>query len=239
VAHDLLALGINTNFAPDVDVSKVENYIGYDWRAFGDTPADVIKYAGPYLRAMQAGGAIGTLKHFPGLGAVPHATDPHGTFATVNSTKEQVENIDLVPFKHFIQSQETLDHPGLIMSTDVLVPSIDPRLIAELSPRFMTDILRGQLGYDGVAITDALTMLGVQVDGLHIGLPEAAVLALIAGNDMLLGPADADSMHAVSDAIKVALKNGSLSKSRLDEAATRVLALKMERHLLPAVPPLP
>ena len=237
VAHDLLSLGINTNFAPDVDVSKVENYIGYDWRAFGDTSSDVIKYAGPYLRAMQAGGAIGTLKHFPGLGDVPRTTDPHGTLATVSHTRAQVESIDLVPFEHFIQSQDPLEQPGMIMSTDVLVPSLDPKLVAEISPTIMTDVLRKQLGYDGVAITDALIMLGLQIDGRHLDLPEAGVRALAAGNDLLLGPSDPASMRSLVDAIKAALKDGTLPKSRLDEAATRVLTLKIQRHLMPAVPP--
>ncbi len=237
VAHDLLSLGINTNFAPDVDVSKVENYIGYDWRAFGDTPEDVIKYAGPYLRAMQAGGAIGTLKHFPGLGDVPRTTDPHGTLATVSHTKEQVNSIDLTPFAHFIQSQDPLEQPGMIMSTDVLVPSLDPRLVAEISPTIMTNVLRKQLGYDRVAVTDALIMLGLQIDGRHLDLPEAGVRALNAGNDLLLGPSDPESMRSLVDAVKAALKDGTIAKSRLDEAATRVLTLKMQRYLMPAVPP--
>ncbi|GAC1368800.1 MAG: beta-N-acetylhexosaminidase [Ktedonobacteraceae bacterium] len=237
VAHDLLSLGINTNFAPDVDVSKVENYIGYDWRAFGDTPADVIKYAGSYLRAMQAGGAIGTLKHFPGLGDVPRTTDPHGTLAVVNHTVEQINSIDLAPFAHFIQSQDPMEQPGMIMSTDVLVPALDPKLVAEISPTIMTNVLRKQLGYDGVAITDALIMLGLQIDGRHLDLPEAGVRALNAGNDLLLGPSDPTTMRSLVDAIKAALNDGTLPKSRLDEAATRVLALKMQRHLMLAVPP--
>jgi beta-N-acetylhexosaminidase len=237
VAHDLLSLGINTNFAPDVDVSKVENYIGYDWRAFGDTPQDVIKYAGPYLRAMQAGGAIGTLKHFPGLGDVPRTTDPHGTLATVSHSREQINTLDLAPFAHFIHSQDPMEQPGMIMSTDVLVPSLDPKLVAEISPTIMTDVLRKQLGYDGVAVTDALIMLGLQIDGRHLDLPEAGVRALNAGNDLLLGPSDPESMRSLIDAIKAGLINGTIAKSRLDEAATRVLTLKMQRHLMSAVPP--
>jgi beta-N-acetylhexosaminidase len=237
VAHDLLSLGLNTNFAPDVDVSTDDNYIGYDQRSFGSTPQDVIKYVGPYTKAMQSDGVIATMKHFPGLGSAPRSTDPHAVFVTIPHTKQQVYNIDLVPFNHFIHASDPAEQPGIIMSTDELVPALDPTYIAELSPTIMTTVLRQQLGYDGVAITDALTMLGVQLNGQHLSLPQAAVQSLKAGNDMLLGPGDPDSMQSVIAAIKTALQNGTLSKARLDEAATRIITLKMERHLVPAIPP--
>ncbi|GER87563.1 hypothetical protein KDW_17250 [Dictyobacter vulcani] len=237
VAHDLLSLGINTNFAPDVDVSTDDGYIGYDQRSFGPTADDVITYAGAYTRAMQSGGVIASMKHFPGLGSAPKSTDPHAVFVTVKQTKEQLYHTDLAPFQHFVHSNDKMEQPGIIMSTDELVPSIDPTYIAELSPTFMTKILRQEMGYDGVAITDALTMLGVQVNGKHIGLPQAGVMALKAGNDLLLGSGSPESLQAMVNGIKAALKDGTLSKSRLDEAATRVLALKMERNLLPAVAP--
>ncbi|GCE04582.1 hypothetical protein KDAU_19110 [Dictyobacter aurantiacus] len=237
VAHDLLSLGINTNFAPDVDVSTDDGYIGWDARSFGSTPDDVIKYVSPYTKAMQTGGVIATMKHFPGLGGAPKTTDPHAVFVTVNHTKDQVYKIDLAPFQYFIHADDKMEQPGIIMSTDVLVPSIDPTYIAELSPTFMTQILRKEMGYQGVAVTDALTMLGVQVNGQHLDLGTAGVMALKAGNDLLLGAGDPASMRSMVDAIKTALNNGTLSKSRLDEAATRVIALKMQRHLLPDTPP--
>jgi len=118
------------------------------------------------------------------------------------------------------------------MPTDVLMPAIDPTYPAELSHIFMTDILRKQFGYDGVVLTDALYMKGVKWN-----MNEAAVLALNAGNDMLLGPTGADQMLSMINALKAALENGTLSKARIDEAATRIIALKMEYHLMPAVPP--
>ncbi|TMC37544.1 MAG: hypothetical protein E6J31_12870 [Chloroflexi bacterium] len=98
----------------------------------------------------------------------------------------------------------------------------------------MTDILRKQFGYDGVALTDALYMKGITDKW---DMPTAAVMALNAGNDMLLGPTGADQMIAMLNAIKAALQNGTLSKARVDEAATRIIALKMEDHLMPAIPP--
>ncbi|BCL82442.1 glycoside hydrolase family 3 [Ktedonobacteria bacterium brp13] len=237
VAHDLLSLGFNTNFAPDVDVSSVNDYIGYDARSFGSTAQNVIKYVGPYTKAMQSNGVIATMKHFPGLGSAPRATDPHAVFVTIPHTRQQVYTIDLAPFNYFIHASAKDEQPGIIMATDELVPSIDPTYIAELSYTFITKILRQQMGYDGVVITDDLTMGGVQVNGQHLTLAQAAVLALQAGNDMLLGPSDVPSMQTMINAIKVALNNGTLSKTRLDEAARRILTLKIEHHLIPAIPP--
>jgi beta-N-acetylhexosaminidase len=230
-AHDLLALGINTNLAPDVDVNLVN---GYDMvtRTFGNTAQQVIEFAGPYLQALQSSGVIGTIKHFPGLGdAVP---DAHKTLPVVNQTKAQIYSIDLAPFKAFIQSHNALENPGIIMPTDVLMPAIDPTYPAELSHTFMTDILRNQFGYDGVTLTDALYMQGITDQW---SMPQAAVMALAAGNDMILGPTGTGQTIEVIDAIKQALQDGQLSKARLDQAVTRIIALKMEYHLMPAVPP--
>jgi beta-N-acetylhexosaminidase len=143
-------------------------------------------------------------------------------------------NENLAPFKAFIQSPDKLLNPGMIMPTDVLMPSIDPVYPAELSHIFMTDILRKQFGYDGVVLTDALYMQGITQKW---NMDQAAVMALNAGNDMILGPSGADQMLAMINAFKAALQNGTLSKARVDEAATRIIALKMQYHLMPAVPP--
>lgn len=230
-AHDLLSLGINENLAPDVDVNLVN---GYDMvtRTFGNDPQTVIKFAGPYMQALQGDGVIACIKHYPGLGdAVP---DAHSTLPVVNRTRDQIYSVELAPFKAFIQSPERLLKPGMIMPTDVLMPAIDPVYPAELSHIFMTDILRKQFGYDGVVLTDALYMQGITQKW---GMYQAGVMALNAGNDMLLGPTGADQVLAMINTLKAALQNGTLSKARVDEAASRIIALKMEYHLMPAVPP--
>ena len=227
-AHDLLALGINENLAPDVDVNLVN---GYDMvtRTFGNDPQSVITYAGAYMKALQANGVVACIKHFPGLGdATP---DAHTTLPVVNRTRDQIYSVELAPFKAFIQSPDKLLNPGMIMPTDVLMPAIDPVYPAELSHIFMTDILRKQFGYDGVVLTDALYMQGITQKW---SMYQAAVMALNAGNDMILGPTGADQMLATINALKAALQNGTLSKARVDEAATRIIALKMQDHLMPA-----
>src|SRR6266487_1728500 len=233
-AHDLLSLGINENLAPDVDVNLVN---GYDMvtRTFGHTPQSVITYAGAYMKALQGNGVVACIKHYPGLGdATP---DAHTTLPLVKRTKDQIYSVELAPFKAFIQSPDRLLNPGMIMPTDVLLRAIDLVYPAELSHIFMTDILRKEFGYDGVVLTDALYMKGVTINGSQVSMPQAAVMALNAGNDMLLGPTGADQMLAMINALKAALQNGALSKARVDEAAARIIALKMEYHLMPAVPP--
>jgi len=232
-AHDLASLGINEDLAPDVDVNLVN---GYDMvtRTFGNDPTSVIKFAGAYMQAMQSDGVVACIKHFPGLGDA--VSDAHTGLPVVNRTKQQLYDVELAPFKAFIQTQNKLDNPGMIMPTDVLMPAIDPVYPAELSHTFMTDILRNEFGYDGVVLTDALYMTGISQKW---SMPEAAVLALQAGNDMLLGPTGAGQMIEMLNAIKQALKDGRLTKQRIDEAATRIIALKMQYHLMPAIPPQP
>lgn len=226
VAHDLKAIGINENLAPDIDVALMPNAPDQVTRTYGFTTDSVIQYAGPYMRAMQSDGVIACIKHYPGLGDA--SSDAHFGLPVVNRTRDQLYSVELAPFKHFIQSQNKLDNPGMIMPTDVLMPAIDPKFPAELSHTFMTDILRHEFGYDGVVLTDALYMQGISNTW---SMPEAAVLALNAGNDMLLGPTGSDRMIAMLNGLKAALKNGTLSKARVDEAGTRIITLKMQYHL--------
>ncbi len=237
VAQDMLALGINTNLAPDVDVSPQGSYIDWDNRAFGDNVNDVIKYAGPYLKAMQSNGAIGVIKHFPGIGGVSRLTDPHAVLPTIDHTKEQIYDTDMAPFKYFTQLKDTNARAGVVMPTNVMLPAIDPVYPAELSHTFITDILRKEFNFDGVILTDALEMDGVRLNDQPLAMPRASVLALQAGDDMLLGARSTEEAKAVIEAIKGALQDGTLTKQQIDASAARILALKMEHKLMIASPP--
>ncbi len=232
MAHDLLALGINVDLAPDVDVMLVP---GYDTvtRTFGTTAQDVIKYAGPFMAAMQQDGLIACIKHYPG-GLGNTTEDAHKTLPSDNRSVSQIYSTELAPYKYFANASNPYMRPGMIMSTDVLMPAIDPKWPGELSYRFMTQILRQEFGYDGVVITDALYMEGI---AQQWDMPQAAVLALNAGNDMLLGPTGSAQTLAMINGLKAALQDGRLSILRVNEAVTRILALKMQYHLMPAVPP--
>lgn len=231
ITHNLQSLGINADLAPDVDVQLVNGPDQY-LRTWGYTPQSVITYGGAYLRAVQGAGEIACLKHFPGLGAAQ--TDAHTALPVIKRTRDQIYSTELVPFKHFIQSTNPLENPGMIMDTDLLMPAIDPVMPAELSPTIVTGILRNQLGYDGVVITDALWMTGI---AKKYNLEQAGVLALQAGNDMLLGAIGPYQMQAMIDAIKAALQNGTLSMARINQSVTRIIALKMQYHLIPVTLP--
>jgi beta-N-acetylhexosaminidase len=230
ITHDLQSLGINTDLAPDIDVPVVQGPDQY-LRTWGYTPQEVINWGGTYLRAIQGDGEIACLKHFPGLGAA--TTDAHQNLPVVNRTRDQLYSTELAPYKYFVQSQNKLNNPGMIMTTDVMMPALDPTMPAELSHTIVTDILRHQLGYDGVVLTDALYMLGIADKW---SLPQAVVLSIEAGNDMILGVRDSSVLAASEAALKQAIANGSLSMEQIDESVARIIALKIQYNLWPSTP---
>jgi beta-N-acetylhexosaminidase len=227
VAHDLQELGINTDLAPDVDVQQVDGPDQY-LRTWGYTPQSVITYGGAYLRAVQGNGEIAALKHFPGLGAA--TTDAHTGLPIIKSSKAHIYSTDLAPYQYFISSSNPLNQPAMIMTTDLLMPALDQNLPAELSPTIITGILRNQFHYNGVVITDALWMDGI---ANKWGLVQASIMALNAGDDMLLGAIGADQMEMVINGLKGALQDGQISMARVNQAATRIIALKFQYHLIP------
>ena len=232
IAHDLQALGINTDLAPDVDVPVVMGPDQY-LRTWGYTPQSVIQWGGTYLRAIQGDGEIACLKHFPGLGAA--TTDAHAELPVVKRSLDQLYSTELEPYKYFAHTQNKLENPGMIMTTDVLMPAVDPNMPAELSHPFVTDILRHQLGYNGVVLTDALYMLGI---ANKWNLTQAVVLAIEAGNDMILGVRDSSELSSSVAALKQAIAAGGLSMASINESVTRIIALKIQYHLWPSTPEL-
>src|SRR5207244_8290398 len=120
--------------------------------------------------------------------------------------REEINAVELAPYKAFIQAENPFLHPGMIMTTDLLMPAIDPVMPAELSSPIITQVLRQQLGYDGVVVTDSLFMAGIYP---RWSFPQAGVLAIKAGDDMILGAASPYEMRANFAALKQALKNGT------------------------------
>lgn len=215
-------LGINTDLAPVVDVHTVDPPV-LESRMFGSTPQTVATYAGAYLAGLQQNGVAGCLKHFPGLGAI--TSDPHAGLPTVNRSMAQLDAIDLAPYKLMIGK----DQPAMIMSTDVLMPAIDPSLPAELSPKAINGVLRGQLGYNGVVITDGLYMQGISD---HWSLGQAAVLSILAGDDIVEGPYTPSLVASVIFALKQAIQQGKLTLSRIDQSVERILLLKIRYGMI-------
>jgi beta-N-acetylhexosaminidase len=226
VAHDLLSFGFNADLAPDVDVAVV---MGPDqWgRTFGSTPEPVTTLAGAWLQGLQQGGVVGCLKHFPGLGAA--TTDAHQGLPIITRSRAQLEATELAPYRALIAAGDV----SMVMSTDELVPALDPTMPAELSRPIITGILRDELHYDGVAITDALYMAGVSD---RWSFAQAAVLAIEAGNDMIMAPWQPAMVQGILAGLKQALAHGDLTMTEINTAVRRILALKIRYHVLPSLP---
>jgi beta-N-acetylhexosaminidase len=227
VARDLRGMSFNTDLAPDVDVQLVAgpDQIG---RTFGTTPEPVVTYAGAFLDGLQGNGVPGCLKHFPGLGAA--TTDAHADLPTITRTRDQLEATELAPYRALIASGRA----QMIMSTDVLMPALDPTLPAELSRPIITGILRDELHFDGVAITDALYMKGNQ-DKYYFVL--AATMAIEAGNDMIIAPYTPGMVGGTIASLKAEIASGRLSMRQVDDSVRRILALKLRYHLVSGVRP--
>jgi beta-N-acetylhexosaminidase len=215
-------LGINADLAPVVDVHTVDPPV-LESRMFGSNPLIVASYAGAYLNGLQQNNVIGCLKHFPGLGAI--TSDPHAGLPTVNRSMADLEKIDLAPYGLMIQKY----HPAMIMSTDVLMPAIDPTLPAELSQKTINELLRNQLGYTGVVITDGLYMQGISE---RWTLSQAAVLSIIAGNDLVEGPYSASQVADVVSALKQAIQQGKLTVGRINQSVQRILLMKVQYGII-------
>jgi beta-N-acetylhexosaminidase len=222
-ARDLARLGIALNLAPVVDVEQVDNR-QLAKRTFGRNPDDVARLAGAYLEALQRDGQVaGTLKHFPGLGGV--AADPHDEIPRVTTDRARLDALDWQPYRELIARGDV----AAVMVTHVFVDAIDPRHPASLSPALIDGVLRGELGFDGVVIADALTMKGVASDA---PLGDVALASLLAGTDLLMGPASSGDVEAILDRLERAVSDGDLAPGRVDAAARRVLALKARLGLL-------
>jgi beta-N-acetylhexosaminidase len=221
-AHEMQVLGINTDLAPVVDVRTIPNAIEYT-RIFGDDPATVTNYAGAFLSGLQDNGEIACLKHWPGIGSI--SLDPHKALPTITRSLPELESTDFATFKALL-----VDNPGMIMVTHVLVPALDPVMPATLSPILVNGVLRGELGYQGVVMTDSLYMEAISQ---RYTLPQAAVLSVTAGDDLLEGAFDSYSMMGMLAALHNAINNGSISTDRIDQSVTRILELKVRFGLIP------
>jgi beta-N-acetylhexosaminidase len=225
VAKDMLSFGLNADLAPDVDVKLVDGPDQFD-RTFGTTPAPVSQFAGAWLDGLQSGGVVGTLKHFPGLGDA--TTDAHEDLPVISRSRAAIEATELAPYRQLIASGQA----QMIMSTDVLMPALDPHYAAEISKPIITGILRDELHFDGVAITDALYMKGIAD---HYLFAQAAVLAIEAGNDMIMAPYIPEQMIETVNGLKRAIASGELPMAQVDASVRRILALKIRYHLIPAL----
>ena len=223
-AKDLASYGFNLNLAPVVDVTNVYN-AQMDGRTFGNTPQQVTKMAGAYLQGLQKSGkVIGTLKHFPGLGDV--STDPHLSIPQLTRSKSDLENIDWAPYRALIRSGNV----HAIMVTHEIVQALDATEPSSLSSKVIQDILRNDLGFQGVVMTDSLTMDALTA---YATMSQAAVLSIEAGADLLMGASSPDDVASMFQSIKQAMNSGAITTQRINESVHRILMMKYAMGLLP------
>jgi beta-N-acetylhexosaminidase len=222
-ANDLSYYGFNLNLAPVVDVSNVYNAQLY-LRTYGNNSTIVTKMAGAYLQGLQKSGKVmGTLKHFPGLGDV--SADPHISVPSLNRSKSTLSTIDWVPYRTLIAQGDV----QAVMVTHEIVTKIDSSKPSSLSYKIVTDILRNQLGFHGVILTDSLTMEGIIA---YYTEGQAAALAVEAGSDLLMGASTPNGVAAMIIGIKQAISAGNISQQRIDDSVRRILMLKYQLGLL-------
>src|SRR5689334_11549828 len=245
-AREARALGVQQIFAPVVDVNNNAANPVINVRSYGEDPTDVARFAAAFTEGAQDAGAIATAKHFPGHGDT--AVDSHRGLPEINVSRERLNTVELVPFKAAVDAGV-----GAVMVGHIALPQIDPTVVkplpenlkskpidtdqngeiieekasipATMSP-VIGNILRNDLKFQGMIVTDALSMSGLTI---YFTQEEAAVRALEAGADMLLKPADVD---AAFRGVLGAVKSGRVSEARVEESARKILAAKYDLGLV-------
>lgn len=214
----LAACGVNLNWAPSADVNSNPDNPVIGVRSFGADPLLVARHTAAYVEGLQSAGVAACTKHFPGHGDT--AVDSHHDVPRIGVDPEVLRARDLAPFRAAIAAGTRA-----VMSAHILVPSLDAEYPATLSHRILTGILREELGYDGLIVTDGMEMRAISAT---YGIERGSVLAIAAGADAICvggGLADDDTVLRLRDALVGAVRTGELSEERLADAAARVRAL--------------
>jgi beta-N-acetylhexosaminidase len=245
-AHEARALGVQQIYAPVADVNNNAANPVINVRSYGEDPAAVGRFVAAFIQGAQGNGVIATAKHFPGHGDT--ATDSHRGLPQIDVNRERLNTVELVPFQAAVKSGV-----GSVMTGHIGMPQIDPTAVTPL-PRdvklkpidtdedgevvvekgtlpttlspVMNGILRRDLGFEGLIVTDAMSMSGLT---LYFTQEEASVRALEAGADLLLKPADAD---AVLRGVREAVMKGRLKEERINQSVRKVLAAKYDLGLV-------
>lgn len=219
-AEELLQLGINMNFAPCLDVNNNARNPVIGVRSFGEDPERVAEHGVAVIKAFQVKGLSAAAKHFPGHGDTN--VDSHMGLATVEHDLDRLQQVELKPFIEAIRAGV-----DVIMTAHVIFPAIEPeRIPATLSRSVLTGLLREDLAYDGIIVTDCLEMHAI---AKFFGIGEGAVKAIEAGADVVLVSHTLNDQIEAIEAVKHAVRTGRISEKTIDAAVTRILALKNKR----------
>ena len=209
--------GFDIDYAPVADVNTNPDNIVIGPRAFSDDPKTAAKFVVSYLNGLESAGVIGTLKHFPGHGDV--STDTHYGYASTDKTWDEMLKCEMIPFKAGIKAGAQM-----IMTAHIAAPNVSgDDLPATLSSVILQDKLRGELGFDGVIVTDAMDMGAITK---QFSNTEAAIKSIQAGVDVVLCSRE---FTQVFDAVVKAVEKGKIKESRIDESVKRILKLKKKK----------
>ncbi len=221
LGEELKLFGFNMDFAPVLDINSNPNNPVIGDRSFGTNEKIVSKLGVETMKGIQSKGVVSVIKHFPGHGDT--SIDSHIGLPSINNDFERLKSFEFIPFVDAIKSGA-----DAVMIAHILLPKIDPDYPSSLSKTIITDILREDIGFDGVVITDDMTM-GAIAKNYEIG--DAAVKAVNAGSDIILVAHGFDNGVAVINSIKEAVENGIISEERLDESVYRILSLKQKYNI--------
>jgi beta-N-acetylhexosaminidase len=214
VAREARALGVNHILAPVADVNVDPDNPVINARSFGEDPAEVARFAAAFVRGVQSEHVLATAKHFPGHGDTH--VDSHLSMPTIAASRERLEQVELVPFRAAIAAGVKS-----VMIGHLAVPALDPASQpATISRPIIEGVLRKELGYDGLVVSDAFDMGGITE---HFDAGEAAVRAIEAGEDQVLIPANVEQ---AIDGVRKAVRSGRLTEARIDQSVRRILEAK-------------
>jgi len=222
MGEELRAAGFNVNFAPVVDVNSNIGNVVIGVRSFGDNPEDAVRHGAAMARGMQKAGVMACLKHFPGHGDTTQ--DSHYFLPTVDKSLEELRATELKPYAE-IFPQGVVDS---IMTTHILFPQIEKEKVpATMSPTILKGVLRDELKFDGVVVTDGMHMLAIKD---HYGVARGCIMAIKAGADLLCigtgGSGVQESQKECLDALYEAALSGEIPMERIDDAVARILRAK-------------
>jgi beta-N-acetylhexosaminidase len=214
-ALEARAVGIQWIYAPDADVNNNPGNPIINTRSFGEDPARVADYVTAFVRGVEENGGLATAKHFPGHGDT--ASDSHIDLPVIHANRERLDKLELIPFRAAIAA-----NVGSVMTGHLSIPALepDPNTPATLSSHILTDLLRDELHFQGLVVTDAMDMGGITV---RYAPGEAAVRAVLAGADALLMPPVPD---AAFEGLQAAVRSGRISIERLNASVRRILEAK-------------
>lgn len=221
IGAELKELGLALNLAPVCDVNTNPDNPVIGFRAFGDNVQKVSDFASAYAKGLHAEGIGACAKHFPGHGDT--SVDSHKGLPVVNHDRARLDSVELAPFRRMIK--EDVD---MVMMGHLSVPALDPSGVPSSISKRIYGLLRNELGYKGVIVTDGLMMRGL-LEHFNGDDVSASVAAYQAGADMLLG---ACSVKNIIDAITQKVESGEFSSKELDDKVLRVLKLKKKLHII-------